>query len=130
MALERREYDEALARHEKEREAEGRRGQRAVVTQSALYHLQQAEVPIQQLVNQPQWDYFLSLLQHKLEAAREQLRLTQEEKVADFNPAGLAERQARMLCWEARIQALGEVMALPSEILAGAQATKPDVEAS
>jgi hypothetical protein len=124
VTLRREEYEGNLegivAARKRLRERDGRKAQEA-----AVYHLRQAEVPVQLLTQDSHWDYFLSLLQAKLETARAALAAVEGE-VVPFTFEAMAERQARALAWHAQIDTLTEIMAIPSDILAGAKEAKAD----
>jgi len=117
MSLSREEYqgrvDAALNDHHR---------QQARKVEAAIYQLRQAEVPITKLTQDPNWNYYLSLLQSKIEESTMSLRAAQEDRTVDFSHAVLAERRAQVLAWQARIDTLEEVLHLPTDILSGAKA--------
>ncbi|MHC4222990.1 MAG: hypothetical protein ACYSUN_03285 [Planctomycetota bacterium] len=128
MALTEAEYQE----HRRAAGERHRRRERAKRdTAAGLSHLVQAEVPIKQLTTDERWNYFLSLLQAKLEASRAQVAAVQAEGLdapREMSFETLAERHTRALTWQARVDTLEEITAIPSDILAGAAAQKADAE--
>ncbi len=91
-------------------------------------HLAQAAVPMKQLTQDSKWDYFLSLVQAKIVETKVSVQLEDADLLVntDWSHADLAQHKARMLAWASRIEALEEVMQIPSQIVGAAEAVPDD----
>lgn len=122
MSLKRAEWAEMKARAKA----------RAEVGREPLYRgMAQAEVAAEQLTAHPAWNYFvqtLSALRENAEAALAALDAS-ARKSADFSPGGLARAQADRRAWDVRISTLGEIMAIPAQIVDDAGKAKEHLEA-
>lgn len=110
MTLTRKEWDEAQKRADAKRSAE----------HALLYRgLAQAGVGAKQVTTHPAWNWFLQILSALKEQAERGLAEldAKAHQSRDFSHAVLAETQASRLAWQARIQALHEVMDLPNQII-------------
>lgn len=110
MAIDREEWDD-FRKDERVRRLLGR--------QQLFTQLAQAEVPAQLLLQDQNFNYFLSLLQQRLETSQSQLAAEEEKRrrSTDFDHANLARAQAACIAWQARIDLLEEIISLPRQII-------------
>ena len=107
------------------KERRAHRAERATLTPIAL-----AEPPMQRMTKSGDWNFFLKILQNRLELAQSNLL---EVEVADrgntdFDAAKMSALKSSRREWAQRIATLEEVMAIPGEILGDAQRAKQILE--
>jgi hypothetical protein len=92
--------------------------------------LAQSEVGAKQLTQHSAWNWFLQILTANREQAETYLAKMDQElrSSTDFSYETLALAQATRLAWGARIDALNEVIALPSQIVDDAKLAKEKLE--
>ena len=122
--IERSDFDEMLARREKEQV------ERLATRQQAVY-ARQMQVEEQHLTNDPKWDKFLTHLRPLLDDAT---KVMEEHKQTLLNPKTSSEgiMYLRMMgsYAQGRADVLKEVMALPKLLAAEAQGEQADALAS
>lgn len=81
--------------------------------------LAQAEVPASALTKSPEWNYYLSLVEAKVEELEESLNTLQRALATDmiFDHAGLATNKAFAMRLKVQIDTLQAVLDLPRQII-------------
>lgn len=96
-----------------------KRQQRVRENRTELRVLAQARVPVSALTKSTEWDYFLSLLQAKIEELDTALNTFQQSQITDldFSHAELAQRKAIAMRFAVQRDTLRVVLDLPKQIL-------------
>jgi hypothetical protein len=110
MAYERQQFKDSL---------EERKRQKVRESRTELRVLAQAQVPIESLTKSVEWDYFLSLLQAKIEELDIALNTYQQSQITDldFSHQELAARKAIAMRFALQRDTLQAVLDLPKQIL-------------
>ncbi len=109
----------------RKQEVRAHRSERATLTPVAL-----AAVPAGRLTQSEEWNFFLRMLQNRLELAEQNLLEIEkaDRENTDFDPVRMSTLKSARREWAQRIDTLNEVMELPKEILADAQKAKKLLE--
>lgn len=110
MVFQRQQFQDSL---------DNKRRNRARENRSQLRVLAQAEIPVAALTKSAEWDFFLSLLQAKIEALDEMLNAYQQALATDmvFDHVGLAAAKAGAMRVKVQIDTLQAVLELPKQII-------------
>ena len=122
MSLQRREWQEMLARKALERDSKRK---------PVLTAMTQAEVGAGQLTAHQAWNWFLQILEAEKQVAKEALAAVnaQAQTSEDFSHEALMRQQALRRAWHSRIVTLDWVMGVPAQIVDDAEKAKEMLEA-
>jgi len=113
----RQQFQEALERKQRER---------AKDRKADLNVLAQAQVPMVHLTQSKEWDYFLSLIQSKIEEVENTLAAIQEAFTftPSFDPADMAAQKADMIRLAIQKHTMEAIVSLPAQIIAHGEKAK------